>query len=133
MSLTLNHDGKTFFNCSSEQLLAASIPQAVIDAAEADDRLNAIKAECRRRIYAVASAEDQQNMSLHVAVIGARAEADRSLQEKDDLAAAAAALAWVKAMKAAVQTLAADADADFLADASWPACSEEAAALADSL
>lgn len=133
MALSFEHDGKKFCNCSIEYLLAAGVPQTVLDIQLAAEHQILVKAECRRRIYAVASQEAQQNMNLRAAVIGAKAEADRSAEEQADLAAAAAAHAWVSGMRSAAQSLAADASADFTADASWPVCPPEAVALADSM
>ncbi|WP_171182398.1 hypothetical protein [Ruegeria sp. HKCCD8929] len=86
----------------------------------ADARLADVKQECRRRIYAEASAETQMNMATAAAVIAGKDAADRTSDESSILAGAQGALGWVTAMKEQVQTLAVDADADFTADAAWP-------------
>lgn len=98
------------------------IRSAATRAAEARaDRLGAIKAECRRRIHAVASAECQMN------IIGARAA---GMLPKPQADALAQALDWIAAMRARVAALA-EAGGDYTADAAWPPCPDAVRALAD--
>jgi hypothetical protein len=82
---------------------------------------SAIKAECQRRIYAVASPDCQMNMTAYVAAGGAT-DADK--------AAFSSSLGWVMAMRAAYATLAGSLDPTFAQDSHWPACPADAASLA---
>jgi hypothetical protein len=130
MTIDFTHEGRTYDGWTVEQALAAGIPPAIIDAALAAQRRSLIKAECRRRIYAAASAETQMNMAAATAVISAKTASNRSQAEQDTLAGVQDALAWVAAMRANVATLAADPQADFTADAAWPDIPATAAAVA---
>jgi hypothetical protein len=127
---SLAYGGRIYSMMPEAELLAAGVPQAVIDAAKAAGRAADIKAECRRRIYAEASQETQANMMAAATVIAARPAEDRSPADQEMLAAFTIAMEWVTAMRANIATLAADAGADFHAEASWPAVPPEAAALA---
>lgn len=127
--LTLKHNGKSYVNWEVDDLRAAGVPEAEIQAAEMKVRAGAISAECRRRIYAVASAESQMNMAAAVGVISSKAASARTDDEKAILAGAEAAIGWVAAMRAAVAALAAEGDADFTADAAWPDVPPEALAM----
>jgi hypothetical protein len=89
-------------------------------AAEAKaERLAAAKAECRRRIFAVANETAQINLAA-VAAAG--------LLNAGDKAIYATGLAWVAAMRAACATAAVASDATD--DALWPAIPPGVAALA---
>lgn len=103
--------------------------EAAISAAEIAVRAKSIGAECRRRIYAVASAEAQMNMAAAVGVISSKTASARTDEEKAILAGAEAAIGWVAAMRSAVATLEVDADADFTADSAWPDVPPEALAM----
>ena len=87
----------------------------------AETRATLVKASCKRRIYAVASAEAQMN------IIGARAAGSFDAAQQD---AYAASVQWIADMRAACQTLITDAEADYADDANWPDCPPGAAALA---
>lgn len=130
MRISITHNGIGYTEATPAELAARGVPQAIIDQALAAVRRDLIKAECSRRIFAVASAPTQQNMAAAAAVIAGKAVATRTDQEKAVLAGLEAALGWVQAMRGAVATLAADASADFRADAAWPACPAPVAALA---
>lgn len=130
MRLSLTHNGVGYTEATPAELASRGVPQEVIDQAVAGIRREAIKAECRRRIYAVAGAETQMNMASMAAVIGAKTASNRSDPEKAALAAFEGSLGWVQAMRGAVAALAADASADFQADAAWPECPAPVAALA---
>ena len=117
-------------NATIEEARALGAAEADVAAAIAGERTRAVKMECRRRIYAVASAETQTNMASLAAVIGAKTASARSEAEKEQLAAFSMALEWVQSMRGAAATLAAAPDDDILADASWPPCPAEVAALA---
>ncbi|MCA1492688.1 hypothetical protein I6F11_17345 [Ensifer sp. NBAIM29] len=121
-NLTFEHDGKTFANFSEEAALVAGVPAAVVEAAKLADRRKAVSAECRRRIYAVGSAEAQMNVTTLAAAISAKTASSRSAEETAMLATVQESLDWVMAMRARFAELAADPAADFLDDASWPAC-----------
>ena len=129
MNLTFEFDGRQYVNWSPEDALAAGVPQTVIDAELANLRIAAIKAECRRRIYAVASPEAQMNMAAATAVISGKTASARSDSEKATLAGAEAAIGWVAAMRATIAALAADPATDVTADAAWPAIPPEALAM----
>jgi hypothetical protein len=90
-------------------------------AAAVAERADAARAECRRRILAVASEHTQMNMT------GAQAA---GLFTAPQAAAYAASVQWVAAMRAAWPAIAADADADIADDAEWPECPAEVLALA---
>ena len=78
------------------------------------------KAECARRIYAVASQVAQMNMAS-VAAAG--------VMTADDMTAYRAGLAWIASMRAAWVVIC-DKASDPLDDASWPAVPNGVAALA---
>lgn len=118
-------------NVSVDDARAMGASEADIASALAALRRDAVKAECRRRIYAVASAETQLNMTSYVTAIGLKPAAARSDVEKAAAASFLLALEWVEAMRAAVAAIAADLDVDMTAQASWPACPAEVSALAD--
>lgn len=80
-----------------------------------------IKAECGRRILAVASANTQMNLTA------AQAAGRFSVEDR---AAYAAALDWVDAMRARCAELIAAGDAGFAADAKWPPVQAGVVALA---
>ena len=125
------HDGRGYTAMTPQKLLAVGVPQAVIDSAVSDARRNDIKAECKRRIYAVASPETQMNMATSAALVSAKTATNRSTGEADILTNVGIAVGWVDAMKTAIVTLAADDEIDFKADASWPALPDEVTALVD--
>lgn len=79
------------------------------------------KAECRRRIVAVADETAQMNMSAACAA---------GLLSAEQLAAYQAGLAWVAAMRAAWSTIVTNA-LDPADDANWPAVPAGVAELAD--
>lgn len=120
--MQIRHDGTVY--CGPEIAAANGVPAEVIAAALAEVRAHAVSAECRRRIYAEASAEAQMNMATAAAVIGAKTASQRSAAETAILAGIGAALQWVAGMRAAVATLAADPASDYRADAAWPPLDE---------
>ena len=123
--LTISHGGHTYVDATPQFLRAAGVPQEVIDAELARQRAQAVKAECKRRIYAVMSAETQMNITAVSAAIAAKPASARSPEEKATLAAAGAALAWVDAMRARAAELAGTPDVDYRNDAAWPAVPDE--------
>lgn len=129
-TFSLNHDGIQYAGFTRSQLVAAGVPENAIATAEALARRELIKAECRRRIYGVASAEAQINISGTATLASAKTASQRSAEETALLSAHALAVQWIMDMRAAVETLSADPDADYFADAAWPACPAEVAALA---
>lgn len=123
-------NGRLFSDdATPESLAAAGVPQGVIDDYVLRDRRAAVSAECRRRIYAVATQEAQMNMAAAVAVISGKTASARTDAEKGILAGAELAIGWVSAMRAAVGTLADNAEADFMSDAAWPGVPPEAMAM----
>lgn len=129
MRLTLEYGGQVYSNWTEADLIAAGVPQADIDAAKVEVRVDVIKAECRRRIYHVASAESQLNMAAAAAAIAAKDGGSRSAVELAMIAGYASAIEWVKDMRDAVQPLAVDLNSTFRDDASWPALPQDAAAV----
>lgn len=99
-------------------------------AVEAATRRAEMSAECRSRIFAVASPEAQANMGLAVGTIAAKTASARSDQEKGILAGATSGLEWVQAMRQAFEANAADASIDYKSDDAWPVCPPEALAVA---
>lgn len=85
-------------------------------------RAEICKAECRTRIFAVVDATAQMNLAAAAAAGGL--DADQMLAYRDGLD-------WIAAMRAACQTLIADAGADAGDDAAWPAIPDGVSALAD--
>lgn len=131
MIFDIAHEDRTTLSVDRAGALELGYPEAAVDAAEAQARATLISAECRRRIYSLASAETQMNMAAASAVISAKTASSRTDQEKAVLAGLEAAIGWVAAMRANVATLAADPGLDFTADANWPAAPAEAVAVAD--
>lgn len=129
-TMTIEYNGKTYANFDEHLLLVVGVPAEIIHAAKAAGRRELIKAECRRRIYGVASSEAQLNISGAATAISAKASADRSTDENAFLAVFEASLAWIMDMRAAVESLSADPEASFLADNAWPPCPADVAALA---
>ena len=70
-----------------------------------------IKEECGKRIFAIADANTQMNLS---------AAAATGLLSAEDMDTFKAALGWVAAMRANVATLVGADDEDFADDAKWP-------------
>lgn len=97
---------------------------------DSDRRLEAIKLECKKRIYAVASAEAQMNMVAAASTVSAKDAGSRTTEETELLASFAQSTQWVAAMRAIVQVLADDPEADIHTDGTWPECPAEVAALA---
>lgn len=71
----------------------------------------AVKTECGRRIYAVASDNAQKNM-LATIVAGGMSDADKTTF--------GAGVIWIADMQAACRDLIASSDPDFTDDAKWP-------------
>nr|WP_319513688.1 hypothetical protein [uncultured Cohaesibacter sp.] len=130
MTLTVKYNGLTYQSFSEADLLIKGVPQSVIDEALTAARLTKIKQACQLRIYATISAETQANIAMASAVIGSVAEADRTTEQIDMLAAASEMVDWIASMRTAVQTLAADTGADYTLDSAWPECPATVIALA---
>jgi len=118
--ITLKYNGTTYAEFTAAQLQTAGVPEAEIQAAISKDRAVAVSSECRRRIYAAASAEAQMNMATAVGVISSKTASTRTDAEKEILAGAEATMSWIAEMRQTYSSLAADADADFTSDAAWP-------------
>lgn len=129
MKFDITHEGRTTLSVNRDGAEALGYPEAVIAAAEASVRTSAIKAECRRRIYATASAETQMNMATAAAFVSSKTASARSEHEKTVLTGIEASLAWVADMRGNVDILAADAELDFQFDANWPECPDAALAV----
>jgi hypothetical protein len=129
--LSFEHNGRVYTNWTEESARSAGVPESIITEAKQGVRRTAVSAECRRRIYAVASAEAQMNMATAAAVISAKAETDRTEEDNTVLDGVHLALAWVADMRAAFEALATDPQADFLIDAAWPALPPEIPPLID--
>lgn len=127
MDYTVEHEGRVFAAMTKEQLQARGVPMPVIEEAESNARSSAVSSECRRRIYAAASAEAQMNMATAAAIISGKPETDRTEDENAILAGVGAALDWVTDMRGNVDLLTMGAD-DFLKDTAWPEVPVEALA-----
>lgn len=119
---TVTFEGRVFMMTTPEELVEAGVPEAVIQSVISAERTAVIKKECRRRIYAIASAETQMNMATATATISAKSAASRTPSENAIVEGVAAALVWVSAMRAAISPLVNDATANIDDDNSWPAC-----------
>lgn len=82
---------------------------------------DALKAECGRRIYAVASDNAQKNM-LATIVAGGMSDADKTTF--------GAGVIWIADMQAACRDMIAAGDLDFADDKKWPAIPSGVAELA---
>jgi len=80
----------------------------------------AVKYECANRIYTIASASTQMNMTAYIASGGAN-EADKAIFSD--------ALSWIASMRAACASLIAAGDVSFAQDSHWPACPQDVLAL----
>lgn len=129
-TVTIEYNGLTYANLTPDEARLAGLPQEAIDSALSDERREQIKFECRRRIYSRASSEAQMNINGAAALAGAKTASQRNEAETALLVSHALAVNWIMEMRAAVEALSADADADFLADEAWPECPAEVAALA---
>lgn len=90
-------------------------------AAEAQEqRVNAIKAECRKRILSVADETAQMNMT---------AAASSGRMTDDQKAAWGSALQWVDDMRKACVAAIGDGKGDFTSDKAWPKLPAQVAAL----
>ena len=120
MQFDINHNGRTTLSTDRETAEALGYPDDVITVAESGARAELIKAECRRRIYAEASAETQMNMATAAAVISAKEASDRTEDEASILSGLDDAIAWVAQMRSRVTELADAAALDIGDDANWP-------------
>jgi competence protein ComGC len=108
---------------TEEDAIAVMFPpsaerQAAINARAREAR---VKAENRRRIYAVASERAQSNIN---------AAAAAGLLSPDQLVAYQRHVRWIAEMRAACQRLAENPDLNLADEANWPACPQEVVALA---
>jgi hypothetical protein len=129
-TITVEYGGKTYESFAENELLAAGVPPEAIASGKAIARRELIKAECRRRIYGIASAEAQLNISGAATVISSKLATDRLSDETEFLETYAASLGWIMDMRAAVETLDDLQSADFLSDDAWPECPGDVVALA---
>lgn len=130
-NLTIEYEGTLYASYDPAALRAAGVSSAAIADAQSAARRELIKAECRRRIYSIASAEAQINISGAATIVSAKTSSQRSAEETAMLATYGLSLQWIMDMRAAVEALDADTGADFTADAAWPACPTDVIALAE--
>jgi hypothetical protein len=116
----ITHNGRSTLSTTREDALALGYPEEVIAAAEAGVRKTSVKNQCRRRIYAAASAETQMNMATAAAVISAKEASARTEDEASILSGLDDAIGWVAQMRSRVTELADDATLDITDDANWP-------------
>lgn len=131
MEISFIHDGRKYENFTREAALEKGVPEAVVVEAVQQVRKAKVSAECRRRIYAAASAETQMNMATAGAFISSKTASARSETEKTVLTGIEASLAWVSDMRANVLTLTADGELDIGDDANWPECPDAALAVVE--
>jgi len=120
MQFDISHEGRTTLAVTREHAIELGYPDEVIVAAEASVRISAVKDECRRRIYAAASAETQMNMATTAAVISAKEASARTEDEASILSGLDDAIGWVAQMRGRVSELADDATLGIGDDANWP-------------
>lgn len=120
MKLTFSYQNVLYEGFDEREAIERGVPKSVWDGAAYDVRKAAVSSECRRRIYAVATAETQMNMAAASAVISAKTSSSRTDTENAVLAGLGAAIGWVGAMRGAAATLAADPAKDFTAGEHWP-------------
>ncbi|WP_407496914.1 hypothetical protein [Pseudooceanicola sp. MF1-13] len=129
MQFDISHNGRTTLSVDRAGAESLGYPEEVIVEAERGVRKKSVKGECRRRIYAAASAETQMNMATAAAYASSKTASARSDEEKSVIAGVEASLAWVAEMRGNVATLVADFDLDISDDANWPVCPEAALAV----
>tara|TARA_R100000789_G_scaffold25958_1_gene28941 strand:- start:1281 stop:1682 length:402 start_codon:yes stop_codon:yes gene_type:complete len=117
---SIEYNGRSYSEMTEESAKEAGIPDEAIVEAKKLVRIGLVKAECRRRIYAEASAETQMNMATAGAFISSKTASARSEEDKTVLAGIEASLAWVAQMRGRVTELADDATLDIADDANWP-------------
>jgi len=120
VQFSLEYNGRRYDGLTELDAQEIGIPESAVNAALADLRLKAIKAECRRLIYAEASAETQMNMATAAAVISAKEASARTEDEALILKGLDDAIEWVASMRGRVSELAVDAALDIADDANWP-------------
>mgnify|MGYP003150428581 FL=1 len=120
MQFDITHQGRTTLSVDRVGAEALGFPEEVIVEAERGVRMKSVKGECRRRIYAAASAETQMNMATAAAVISAKVASARTEEEASILTGLDDAIGWVAQMRARVTELADDATLDIADDANWP-------------
>lgn len=120
MNVTFWHENVLFEDFDPEAAIERGVPEAVVNQAVSEGRKSRISGECRRRIYAAASAETQMNMATAAAVVSSKTASNRSAEESAMLVGLGEAIDWVAAMRRRVVELATDPDLDFLSDESWP-------------
>lgn len=120
MYFSIEYNGRSYSEMTEESAKEAGIPDEAIVEAKKLVRIGLVKAECRRRIYAEASAETQMNMATAGAFISSKTASARSEEDKTVLAGIEASLAWVAQMRGRVTELADDATLDIADDANWP-------------
>jgi hypothetical protein len=120
VQFSLEYNGRRYDGLTELDAQEIGIPENAINAALAKVRLEAVKSECRRRIYAAASAETQMNMATAAAVISAKEASARTEEQASILSGLDDAIGWVAQMRARVIELADDAAPDIAGDANWP-------------
>jgi len=131
MQFDINHNGRTTLSTDRETAEALGYPDDVITVAESGARAELIKAECRRRIYAEASAETQMNMATAGAFISSKTASARTEKEKTVLTGIETSLSWVAEMRANIAKLVSDSDLDIYDDVNWPECPQAALAVVE--
>lgn len=99
-------------------------------AIDRDSLLAGLKAEASRHIFATISATAQSNLLLAVGLASAKAASARTAEERDLLAVADEGRAWIDAVRARVQSLAAANGETPDGEERWPEPSEAVRGLA---
>lgn len=120
MIFDIAEDGRSTLATDRKGAQALGYTEEAISAAEAAVHLAAIKAECRRRIYAAASAESQMNMATAAAVYSSKEASARTEDEVSILSGLDEAIGWVAQMRGRVSELVDDATLEIADDANWP-------------
>jgi len=103
--------GEATYAALDEVLIAAGLPPTGLAPVTAADLAPRVKAECARRIYAIASDSAQKNSLANVAT-GALAGADLDVWK--------AGVVWIGEMQAVSRALIAACDVTYADDAHWP-------------
>lgn len=120
MNFSIEYNGRSYSEMTEESAKEAGIPDEAIVDAKKLVRIGLVKAECRRRIYAAASAETQMNMATAAAVISAKEASARTEDEASILSGLDDAIGWVAQMRGRVSELVDDATLEIADDANWP-------------
>lgn len=126
----LEHDGRRSIGVTRDEAINLGYPLEVVNAAAMAALAVVVGLECKRRIYAIATAETQMNMASYASMISAKDKAARTAADAAFLAGFTAALSWVQAMRDAASAIVASPPDDVLDGGGWPDVPPEVLAVA---